>query len=97
MLAYIEYGWQSALETSVIFRYELPTSSFETIEDAGMWVSSKIVKPLDVTRIGNLPARISTADVELRVVSDLSRLRVAWDSTLHVSGIRLRNAKSWLE
>jgi hypothetical protein len=35
--------------------------------------------------------------VELRVMESLLPLRGVWDSSLHASGIRLRNARGWNE
>ena len=40
---------------------------------------------------------LSAEGVELRSLDQLSALRPVWDSTLHASGIRLRNAMNWLQ
>lgn len=79
----------------MLHRYELPTECFESLEDAGMWVSRAVVTPLKTTRISNLETELLANDVELRVLLVLTSLRNVWDSTLHASGIRLRNAQQW--
>jgi len=40
-------------------------------------------------------AELQANDVELRVLPLLTPLRDVWNSTLHASGIRLRNARDW--
>jgi hypothetical protein len=42
-----------------------------------------------------LPAELETRQVELRVMESLLPLRDIWKTTLHASGIRLRNARGW--
>jgi hypothetical protein len=65
------------------------------LDDAGMHVSRKAVAPLAVEMLSDLPAALRAADVELRIVESLTPLRNAWATTLHVSGIRMRNATGW--
>ena len=95
ILAYIEDRWAPRLEAATIHRYELPVDPFESLGDAGMWVSRNIVRPLRRTLIEDLPAALQAQDVELRTLPVLAPLRDVWDSTLHASGIRLRNAREW--
>lgn len=95
MVAFIEREWDEAVRTGWIFRYELPVRGFQSLDDAGMWVSEDGVDPLSVECIEDLPAELQTQDVDLRVVDHLGSLRGAWSSTLHASGIRLRNARTW--
>ena len=38
---------------------------------------------------------LAAANVELHVMADLLPLKGVWESTLHASGIRLRNARGW--
>jgi hypothetical protein len=95
MLAYIEAGWLERLRNAVIWRYELPPEPFEDLEDAGMWVSRTTVEPLSVTRLDDLPAALEAGSVELRVLPDLTPLRGVWNTSLHASGLRLRNAVLW--
>jgi len=96
MVAYIEKRWLAKLQSESIFRYELPDSSFQSLDDAGMWVSKTEVHPIEKTCISNLPNRLRKERVELRILDDLTPLRDAWKSSLHVSGIRLRNAQGWI-
>lgn len=93
--AYVEERWLEALNTARIYRYELPVESFEDLGDAGMWVSRAAVTPLAVNEIADLPAALAAGGVDLRVVESLTPLRGVWDTTLHASGIRLRNAVGW--
>lgn len=58
-----------------------------------MWVSKKTIVPLEKLAYSDLPKRLLENDVELRVIPTLKVLKDAWDSTLHVSGIRLRNMR----
>lgn len=66
-------------------------------DDAGMWVSRSAVGPLACNAIANLPQALLAADVELRALPDLTPLREVWRTTLHASGLRLRNAVNWNE
>jgi hypothetical protein len=95
MLAYVETTWLPAMESSSLFRYELGTGPFRPTVDEWMWVSPEPVEPIDVVRLDDLPAVLASLGVELCVVDELAPLRAAFDSTLHVSGIRLRNAATW--
>jgi len=94
IVAYIESSWADTLENTSIYRYQLPTTTFEDLEDAGMFVSRVAVTPMATTRVEGLPERLASENVELRVVESLMPLRDVWNSTLHASGIRLRNAKN---
>jgi len=96
IIAYIEESWLSKVETEILVRYELPLFSFKSIDDAGMWVSGTIVTPIGKTSITNLPQKLKNEGVELRVLDSLIPLRDAWSSSLHISGIRLRNASGWV-
>jgi hypothetical protein len=95
MIAYVERAWWERVRTASIHRYELPTATFDDLGDAGMHVSRDAVEPLAVERLTDLPAALSEAGTELRVAERLTPLRDAWTSTVHVSGIRLRNAAGW--
>ena len=70
---------------------------FESLDDAGMWVSHGAVKALDVEPVGDLIAALEAADVELLVMPHLLPLKGVWESGLHASGVRLRNARRWGE
>lgn len=93
--AYVEARWLAALSAARLYRYELPADAFETLDDAGMWVSRSAVTPLAIEELSDLPAVLAGCGVELRVVESLAPLRGVWDSSLHASGIRLRNAVGW--
>jgi hypothetical protein len=95
MIAHIEWSWFERFRTERLQRYELPNDGFEDIGDVGMHVNHGTVVPLAVTTLKDLPWELRTAGVELRVMETLLPLRKAWDTSLHVSGIRLRNAQGW--
>lgn len=95
MVAFVEGEWAEAIGHGSIYRYSLPSTEFRPLDDAGMWVSQRAVDPLSVDRIGDLPAALTAQDVDLRVIDSLAVLAGAWSSTLHASGIRLRNATTW--
>ncbi len=45
-VAYVETAWAARLHAARIHRYELPVEPFESLEDAGMYVSRQTVQPL---------------------------------------------------
>jgi hypothetical protein len=91
--AYIERGWLERLQSETIQRYEMLTDDFEDLQDAGMWVSRRTVTPLALTAVSHLDREFTLRGIELRVVDSLTPLKALRDSTLHVSAIRLRNAR----
>ncbi|AWZ01058.1 hypothetical protein RHODOSMS8_01522 [Rhodobiaceae bacterium] len=93
--AFVEKRWLKRLQARVVYRYELPTEAFEDVGDVGMWVNRSAVIPLQTKTISDLPARIRDRDIDLTALDDLAELKGVWDTTLHASGIRLRNAKKW--
>jgi hypothetical protein len=96
LIAHVEWEWYERLRTHVLFRYELPPASFTCLEnDPWMWVSRETVEPLAVTAIRDIPAAMAEAGVELRLMRSLAPLWNAWGSTVHFSGIRLRNSRTW--
>jgi GNAT superfamily N-acetyltransferase len=94
-IAHIEWAWLERLRTGTIWRYEMPPATFEDLDDAGMWVSREAVTPIGVERIDDLPAALRAQSVELRVMESLRPLRDVWNTSLHASGVRLRNAVGW--
>ena len=94
-LAYVEKAWLGRLQNATIYRYELPTESFENLHDAGMWVSKEVVELLRMDVLNNLMDELENHEVELRVVDSLVPLKEVWRTSLHGSGIRLRNAQGW--
>ena len=95
IIAYIEKAWLEPVCTETIYRYEFPVDAFEGIEDAGMWVAKSAVQPLNVDKLTYLPKEHQRCDVELRALDDLLPLKGILQTTLHASGIRLRNAQRW--
>ena len=94
-VAYVETQWLQRLERTTVFRYELPGDTFLDLHDAGMHVSRSAVVPSDVTRISDLRAELFATHVQVKAVASLLPLKAAWQSSVHVSGIRLRNAVGW--
>ncbi len=97
MTAYVEKAWEIRIEEAVLFRYELPTKHFISLDDVGMHVARTRVRPLSCAQVSDLPNQLAGAGVALRTLNSLTPLRDAWSSSLHVSGIRLRNAVGWAE
>jgi hypothetical protein len=95
VIAHIERAWIERLRDETLVRYDFPPETFEDLNDAGMWVSREPVTPLTSTVLSDLPAELETREVELRVMESLLPLRDIWKTTLHASGIRLRNARGW--
>ena len=95
VLAYIETAWVERLSKEHIYRYELPQGQFESIDDAGMWIAKKPVKPIDLITMKNLRCEHENHSIELRTLDDLLPLKGVWGTSLHASGIRLRNAQHW--
>lgn len=93
--AYIERERLADLAAATIHRYDLPIGSFEALHDAGMWVSRVAVEPLRCDLLSDLPSAFAARGIDLRVVDRLLPLKPLWETTLHVSGIRLRHAKGW--
>lgn len=96
MVAFVEDAWLARLAHAQLYRYTLPADGFLSLRDAGMWVCKRPVTPTSISPINGLPDALAKAGVELRGMPDLTVLKPAWDSSLHVSGIRLRNAVGWV-
>lgn len=94
--AYIEEAWLARASTARLYCYDMPAETFEPLNDAGMWVSRETVLPSGVTEFTDLPATLRLRGVDLRVVDGLVPLKHLWNTSLHTSGIRLRNAKDWI-
>jgi len=92
MIAWVETGWMARMEGITLHRYTLPDTTFEPLDDAGMWISREPVAPTRVDAQNDLPACLAAYDVDLRTIPDLRQLALLWETSLHVSGIRLRNA-----
>lgn len=89
----IESAWLERLQTTTIYRYAFPSDTFLALRDHGCHVSRATLKPHSVKAIPNLLAALTERDVELRITPSLWPI---WGpiihSTVHFSGIRLRNA-----
>lgn len=96
MIAFVETAWRERLLAARIYRYELPSDVFESLKDAGMWISRDPVAPIGFETITDLPAALAAQGAELRVVDSLVPLRALSTTSLHFSGIRLRNAQGWV-
>lgn len=94
-VACVEWDWLDRLHTTPLTRYHLPPDTFEDLHDAGMWVSRETVRPTRVEPVGDLVEALRQDGVELRLMRRLTPLRGLWDTSLHASGIRLRNAQDW--
>lgn len=78
-----------------LYRYALPADTFTSLDDVGMHVSHSEIRPSGMTTLDDLPIRLVESGVDLRPVPSLAPMKHLWKTTLHVSGIRLRNAKGW--
>lgn len=94
-VAFVETAWIDRLRAAAIQRYELPAATFRSLDDAGMWVSEAPVMPLGRVALAGLDGELARCGVDLRIVDSLAPLAPLWDSSLHVSGVRLRNSASW--
>jgi len=97
-VACIEWSWLERLRSTTLYRYRMPAEAFQALESedvAWMFTSRDVLTPLAIERLHDLESALRDAGVELRLMPSLTPLRKAWASTMHVSGIRLRNAEGW--
>jgi hypothetical protein len=94
-IAHIEWAWFERMKTAVLYRYELAPAAFEYLDDAGMWVSRAQAAPIGRETLTDLPAALRAEGVELRIMESLVPLKGVWETSLHASGVRLRNAQGW--
>jgi hypothetical protein len=95
MIAHIEWRWFERVHSGSIHRYEFDPAGFEDLNDYGAWVSRRAERPIAMETLTDLPAAMAAAGVELRIMQNLSPLRDVWSTSLHASGVRLRNATGW--
>jgi len=96
MVAYVEADWMDRLSTEQLACYELPPASFEPLEqDPWMAISRLPVRPVASTIVPDLLAALEDDGARLVVMNRLTPLAGVWDSSVHASGIRLRNALDW--
>jgi hypothetical protein len=93
MVAYVEERWLPAMHSCELYRYRFEPASFESIHDHGTHVSTSMATPMGVEAVADLEAAIAAAGVELRALERLQPVAEAWFSSVHYSGIRLRNAQ----
>ena len=91
----LESAWFSRLRACRLYCYELPTETFQCLDEcAGYFVSRSPVVPRDVTIIDDVIGELLRGGVELRFVPNLWSLRDAVvSSTLQFSFIRMQNAQ----
>lgn len=90
----IKSSWLPAVQTTTLYLYELPSTTFTQIDQtANYYTSRKPVTPATMTPISNLPQSLTSRSVELRITPSLWPLCDAVAaSTLAFSIIRLHNA-----
>ena len=100
MQAHIETAWRERMTSAKLYRYAFDDAAFERVDAAGgpaYFVARTPVRPLAMAPVGDLRAALAAAEVELHVMDDLLPFNGAWESTVHFSGSRLRNAAGWDE
>jgi hypothetical protein len=58
-------------------------------------ICSTRVAPTRVDVLDDLVGELKLRNIELKVMNRLTPLTNVWQTTLHASGIRLRNAQGW--
>ncbi|MFP3391222.1 DUF6886 family protein [Brevibacillus sp. SIMBA_040] len=94
MIIVIENRWYTQVKEAILYQYSFSPDSFYCWDHrAGYYLSHDPVEPIHVQAVGDLLARLSQEDIELRMTPSLSPLREALlPSSLHFSMIRMRNA-----
>ena len=95
MIAHIEWAWFDRMHAAVLYRYEFAREAFEPLDGGWMAVSRRAEVPIAKHVYDDLFVALAEQAVELRVMRRLTPLRRVWDTSLHASGIRLRNAQDW--
>jgi hypothetical protein len=97
MVIAIEARWLDALQSTTVYRYEMPPETFVLNDGtAGHWVSREPVAPLSVEPVDDLLGALVGTGVELRIMPSLVQLaREVVASTLEFSMTRMRNADEW--
>ena len=92
----IEYPWLPAMLTTQLYAYRLPADRFTPVGDGSFspHVATEPVDPLGPPLpVGNLVELHAEAGIQLRVLPGLYPFwHIVITTTLHFSGIRLRNA-----
>lgn len=72
----VEANWLQRILNTTLFRYELPTQTFSLFDEiAGYYISPVQVEPVGMEPIKNGVERLLEANIELRITTDLNRLR----------------------
>jgi len=90
----IEEGWFERVIQSILYLYELPTESFELLDEgAGYYISYETIKPIDIYIVSDAIYEIEKRNTEIRTLPSLKQLaeRIS-RSSLQFSIIRLRSA-----
>jgi hypothetical protein len=96
MVIAIEHSWLPRILATRLYRYGMPTASFISCEDHGVYVSKEAVAPIDCLEIDSSLTWLARSSVELRICPSLVPLaEQLLDSTLHYSLIRMRNVIGW--
>ena len=91
----VEDAWRDRIEACRLFVYEFPVGDFRLHDvDAGYWLASADIRPIDCVEIGDVVAEILGRGAELRFQESLWAIRDAiMRSSLVFSIIRMRNAQ----
>ncbi|QGG57921.1 DUF6886 family protein [Paenibacillus sp. B01] len=74
----VETGWLERIQTTALYRYELPADGFERFDEiAGYYISRMEKIPSSVTRMTGLLERLAASGIELRLTPSLHPLREA--------------------
>jgi len=96
MAAFIEERWLPILESCRLYRYSFDRLGFEDTGDHGTHICSEAKAPISIEPVGPLQDQLEQAGVRLKSVESLQGLADAIKSSLHFSGIRLRNVQTWI-
>lgn len=67
----IEAAWAEPMTACTLYAYRLPIDTFESVHDAGYWISQEPVEALERVAVGNLIERHAEAGIELRITPDI--------------------------
>ncbi|MEO0930898.1 MAG: DUF6886 family protein [Pseudomonadota bacterium] len=94
-VAFVEQRWLTRITHCKLYRYAFRITYFQSLDDAGMHISDASVRPRCVMPVNDLPHALRREGVVLRALPSLVPLKPIWNTSLHASGIRLRNAVDW--
>ncbi|GAA3408182.1 hypothetical protein GCM10020370_42760 [Paenibacillus hodogayensis] len=74
----VETDWYERIKSTTTFRYNLPIETFQLFDEyAGYYISTQIVKPIEVEPLDNLIEKLISLNIELRFTPNLHPLRNA--------------------